>query len=441
MITITNVRSVMTAPEGIDLVIVVVETSEPGLVGYGCATFTQRASAVADVVDRYLAPLLAGRDVSRIEDLWRLMHANAYWRGGPVLTNGIGGVDMALWDIAGKRAGMPVYQLLGGACRDRVDVYRHADGSSIPELVENARSLVREGHRYVRCQIGGYGAAGAMTKDANAESSTESSAPGQGGSGAASAGTPGVAAGTTGEGAMTPHPGPQPAADDRVAIDPARYMALTIEALQEARRAIGPRIELLHDVHERVPVGELARYARKLDDVGLFFLEDAVPPDQYEWLRNIRAASVTPIALGELFTTPEQWVPLIRDRLIDFIRVHLSHIGGITPARKLAALGEAFGVRTAWHGPGDCSPFGHAANVHVDFAVPNFGIQEMYKPKPIMREVFPGLLEVVDGAVLPPERPGLGVDFVEERAREFPPALVPPKWTRTRMPDGTQIWP
>jgi mannonate dehydratase len=437
VIRITNVRAIMTAPEGTDLVIVKVETSQDGLVGYGCATFTQRASAVADVVNQYLAPLLKDRDVSRVEDLWRLMSANSYWRSGPVLNNAIGGVDMALWDIKGKRADMPVYQLLGGACRDRVDVYRHADGSTIDELVARARELVQAGHRYVRCQLGGYGAAGAMTRSADAESSTESQQVTAGGtrSGRDATGGP--------EGTAPPRvsPGPQAPEDDRVRIDPERYMALSIEALHEVRRRLGDEVELLHDVHERVPVGEIARYARRLDDVGLFFLEDPLPPDQAAWLQQIRRSSVTPIALGELFTSPEQWVPLIQERLIDFIRVHISHIGGITPARKLAALCETYGVRTAWHGPGDCSPFGHAANVHLDFAVPNFGIQEMYRPRPIMREVFPGMLEVTDGAVLPPDGPGLGVDFVEERASDFPPKLVPPTWSRTRSPDGTLLWP
>ena len=416
MVTITDVRAVMTAPEGIDLVVVVVETSQPGLVGYGCATFTQRASAVAEVVDRYLKPLLTGRDVSRIEDLWRLMMANSYWRGGPVTNNAVGGVDMALWDIKGKRADLPVYQLLGGACRDRVDVYRHADGSSVDELVRRARSFMESGHRYVRLQLGGYGAAGAMARSADAESSTD----GHPARGAASARSP---------------------VDDRVPIDPDRYMRLTVEALRGARAALGPEVALLHDIHERIPVNDLARYARALDDVGLFFLEDPVPPDQVAWLRRLREASVTPIALGELFTTPEQWVPIIAEGLIDFIRVHLSHIGGITPARKLAALAEAFGVRTAWHGPGDCSPFGHAANVHLDFAVPNFGIQEMYEPRPVMAEVFPGILEVHDGAICPPDAPGLGVGFNEALASEYPPKLVPPQWTRTRSTDGTLIWP
>ncbi|MFW5737589.1 MAG: enolase C-terminal domain-like protein [Spirochaetota bacterium] len=433
MIRIRNVSAIMTAPEGIDLVIVKVETSQDGLVGYGCATFTQRASAVAEVVDRYLAPLLADRDVSRIEDLWRLMTANSYWRSGPVLNNAIAGVDMALWDIAGKRADMPVYQLLGGACRDRVDVYRHADGSTIEELIARARELVASGHRYVRCQLGGYGAAGAMTRSADAESSTESKR--------VAGGSTQRAAGPEGTAAPRVFAGPPAPQDDRVPINPSRYMALTAEMLAEVRRALGDEVELLHDVHERIPVGELARFARKLDDVGLFFLEDPLPPEQADWLRHLRRVSTTPIALGELFTSSEQWLPLIHDRLIDFIRVHLSHIGGITPARKLAALCEAYGVRTAWHGPGDCSPFGHAANVHLDFAVPNFGIQEMYEPTPIMGEIFPGVLQVVDGAVRPPDGPGLGIDFVEERARDFPPTLVPPKWTRTRGPDGAVIFP
>ncbi|MFW6212157.1 MAG: enolase C-terminal domain-like protein [Spirochaetota bacterium] len=407
MLSIRNVRSVLTAPENIDLVIVVVETSEPGLVGYGCATFTQRASAVAEVVDRYLGPLLEGRDPSAIEDLWRLMMANSYWRAGPVLNNAIAGVDAALWDIKGKVAGMPLYQLFGGACRERVDVYRHADGRTLEELEASARRLIDAGHRYVRLQLGGYGGAGAMAKSADAESSTE----------AARAGI------------------------DRVDVDPARYMRDATEMLHHMREKLGPQVEILHDVHERVPVGELARFARGLDQVGLFFLEDPVPPDQAGWLKRIRDASTTPIAIGELFTSPEQWLPLIQDRLIDFIRVHVSHIGGITPARRLAALCDAFGVRTAWHGPGDCSPFGHAANVHLDFASPNFGIQEMYEPQPHMEEIFPGLLRVENGAVLPPTASGLGVGFHEVAAREYPPKLEPPTWTRTRSPDGTLIWP
>lgn len=431
MVTIENVRAVLTAPESIDLVIVIVETSEPELVGYGCATFTQRASAVAEVVNQYLAPLLAGRDVSRIEDSWRLMMANSYWRNGPVLNNAVAGVDMALWDIKGKLADMPLYQLLGGACRDRVDVYRHADGSTIDALISRAKELVDQGHRYVRCQLGGYGAAGAMVRSGDAESGGHAHSSARAAQRSSAAGS---YAGAEPDGNAG---GP----DTRVTIDPDRYMRMTIEMLQAVRGALGPEVAILHDTHERVPVNELARFAQALDPVGLFFLEDPVPPDQTGWLHRIRASSVTPISLGELFTSPEQWLPVIEQRLIDYIRVHVSHIGGITPARRLAALCDAYGVKTAWHGPGDCSPFGHAANVHLDFAVPNFGIQEMYEPQPHMQEIFPGMLEVENGAVAPPTAPGLGVGFHEEAAAAWPPALSPPVWTRTRLPDGTLIWP
>jgi mannonate dehydratase len=287
---------------------------------------------------------------------------------------------------------LPLYELFGGAVRDRVDVYRYADGSSIQEVINAAKAKVAAGLRYVRCQLGGYGG--------------------------------------------TAVPG-----DDRVRIDPKRYMATAVEMLQEARRALGPDIEIIHDIHERLPLAEIARFARRIEELGLFFLEDPVPPDHVERLRDLRRAVTTPIALGELFTTPEQWREIIAEQLIDYIRVHVSHIGGITPARKLAALAEAFGVRTAWHGPGDCSPFGHAANLHLDLAAPNFGIQEYYTPQPVVHEIFPGTPEVVDGALIAPTGPGLGIGFNEERAKEFPPALEPPRWTRTRSPDGTLVWP
>jgi mannonate dehydratase len=306
---------------------------------------------------------------------------------------------MALWDIAGKRAGMPVFQLLGGAMRDRIEVYRHADGSDPEALIESAQRLVEAGHRYVRCQIAGYGAVGAMTRSGDATSSSGNR------------------------------------------IDPRTYIRATIAALEAVRERLGDDIELLHDVHERIEPIEALGLARELERFRLFFLEDAVAIEQLGWLRQLRAHSATPLAIGELFTSIDQWLPLMQDRLIDFIRVHLSDVGGITPALRLSRVAEAYGVRTAFHGPGDLSPFGHAANVHLDFALPNFGIQEMYEPSTRMAELFPGMLEVREGAVDLPTRPGLGVDVDEEALAAFECRFEPPSWTEVRKPDGGLVWP
>src|SRR5262245_62822637 len=165
---ITRVKAILTAPARIRLCVVKVETSEEGLYGLGCATFTQRSRTVSTAVNEYLAPFLAGKDPDHIEDLWQAMYQSSYWRNGPVLMNALSGVDAALWDIKGKRAGMPLYQLLGGKCRTGVPVYRHAAGSTVEEVTDRARQLIAEGTRYVRAQVGVegqavYGSGGALT--------------------------------------------------------------------------------------------------------------------------------------------------------------------------------------------------------------------------------------------------------------------------------------
>jgi mannonate dehydratase len=397
MLTIQDVHVILTAPQGTPLVIVKVDTSEPGLYGLGCATFTQRYLAVRAALVDHLRPLVIGRDAERSEDLWHLMMVNGYWRNGPVLNNAISGIDMALWDIKGKRAGMPVYDLLGGRCREAAAVYRHADGASLSALAERVQGFVETGVQHVRIQSGGYGGRGEV------------------------AGRP----------------------DNCLPGDyyhPQRYTRSALEALRHVRERF-PELELLHDVHERLTTAEAVRFAKEVEPLGLFFLEDLLAPEDLEWFANVRAATTTPLAMGELFNHPREWTPLITRRQIDFIRMHVSQMGGITPARKVAALAELHGVRTAWHGPADTSPVGHAANVHLDVATINFGIQEFCGFNDAVYEVFPGAPIQKGGYLYPNQRPGLGIDLDERAAAGFPCSNVTVQWTQARRPDGTMARP
>ncbi len=419
-LAIRDVRVILTNPAGSRLVVVKVETTEPGLYGLGCATFTQRHLAVKTAVEEYLRPFLLGKDPDRIEDIWQTAYQNSYWRNGPVLNNALSGVDMALWDIKGKRAGMPVYQLLGGKVREAAAIYRHADGREPKEVEDRVRQFMEQGCQYVRAQMGGYGGGGWRTW-----------ATGNGSRYGMLAGEP--ANGMT-------RPAPQ-GAQEGVYFDPRAY-ALSVECLfDHLRSTLGFDVQLLHDVHERLAPIDAIALAKTLEPHKLFFLEDPLAPEDLEWLQMLRAQTSTPIAFGELFNNPREWTPLICGHLIDFLRMHISQMGGITPARKVAALGELCGVRTAWHGPGDCSPVGHAANVHLDLVSPNFGVQEWPGLPDAEREVFPGCPEVRNGYAYVSDAPGLGVDIDEAKAAHYPCFDGPDRWTLTRKPDGAPARP
>ena len=413
-ITIRNIRTIATAPEGINLLVVKVETSEPGLYGLGCATFAYRHLAVQCVVENYLKPLLIGRPVSGINELWQTMHQNAYWRNGPIENNAISGVDMALWDIKGKLAGMPLYELFGGKLREGVPIYRHADGKDISQLVERIQEYREQGINYIRCQCGGYGG---------------------------------------GSYAKAPEEAPSGALDG-VYIDERKYIRETERLFSSLREKIGPDVALCHDVHERLTPDAVLRLALALEPYDLFFLEDVVPLENLEWLRNLRQRTSIPIAQGELFNNPYEWRTVIQERLIDYIRVHITQIGGITPARKLQTFAEEYGVRTAWHGPGDMTPLAHAANIHIDLssfnfgvqewsgiAPPNFVIQKLKGPHGALLDVFPGLPELRNGYVYPNDKPGLGVDLNEKEAEKYPCESNVTTWTFTRRTDGSLIRP
>ena len=394
-ITIQDVKTflIQTNGAGMRFIVVKLLTSEPGLYGLGCATFTQRYHAVQAALEYHVKPFVLGKDVSRIEELFQMNMVQGYWRNGPVLNNAISGIDQALWDIKGKMAHMPVYDLLGGKCREAAAVYAHADGRDPQEVLDNVHKFQEQGYRYIRVQMGGYGGkSGELPKP---------------------------------QGALVGH-----------YYDPRAYCRNMLKMLEYVRSQVGDEVELLHDVHERLSPIDTVQFAKDIEPFKLFFLEDSLAPEDIEWFRTIRQQCATPLAMGELFNNPHEWRLLIEERLIDFIRMHVSQIGGLTPARNAAIHAQVYGIRTAWHGPGDTSPVGHAANLHLDLWAPNFGIQEWARFDNLVYDMFPGLPIVKNGYMYPNDKPGLGIDFDEKLAARYPCVDEVDEWTQTRLPDG-----
>jgi mannonate dehydratase len=404
---VTAVSVTITAPTGPPLIVVKVETDEPGLVGWGCASSPQRPLAIRSVIEDYLGPMLVGRSALDIEDYHHLMELSPYWRGGAIENNALAGIDIALWDIKGKVAGLPVHQLLGGQTRTSVPVYGHADGRSHAEVIEGVQRFMGMGYRYVRAQI--------AIPDADTY-------------------------GVHGDG----DPESVRATRSRsVPWRPRQYSRAVAPMFAAVRDAVGWDVELLHDVHERLPVIDAIRLAEDLEPYRLFFLEDAIAPEDLAWYREMRQHTSTPQAVGETFADVTTFVPLLTERLIDFARIRLCAIGGITPTVKLAHLCELTGTRLAIHGPGDISPIGHAAGLAVDASSRAFGIQESVEYSDVLREVFPGAPVLEDGAFLVPQAPGIGVEFDEAEAAKYPPAepLDYDTWSLLRREDGSPARP
>jgi mannonate dehydratase len=404
---IKDIQVIATAPAGLRLTVVKILTDEDGLYGYGCGTFTQRADLVNAAVERYLKPFLIGHPTDRIDDIWQACYNSSYWRNGPVLNNAISGVDQALWDIKGRQAGMPVYQLVGGKCREAADCYTHASGVDAEHCIDQARKFMEQGFRNVRVQVGvpGMASYGSSRSDIK------------------------VAA---------LHEGP--------VFDSAAQWRLSVKLIEEARKQLGEEVGLLHDMHERYTPNQAVQFAKAVEPCRLFFLEDPLSPEDIAYFRQIRQQCSTPIAMGELFNSPHEWTPLITERLIDYMRMHVTQMGGFTPARKVAAMGEIFGVRTAWHGPGDVSPVGHMVNVTLDVTCYNFGIQEYSPFNDRLQEVFHGCPVMKNGYLYVNESPGWGIEVDEKEAAKYPygtgegrRAQLNGGWGEIRRPDGTII--
>ena len=380
-IKIKSVKAIGTRPDNSNLIVVKVETTEPGLYGLGCATFTQRAFAVLPAIE-YLNEFAVGKDVDNIEDMWQSAYVSSYWRNGPVLNNALSGLDQALWDIKGKRANMPVYQLLGGKVRFAIPCYGHANGKTPEEVADDVQSFMDRGYKYVRIQQGGYGGAGITGtpdfKEANFASESDQY----------------MSQGT--------------------------YVRSIPKMFEAVRKQCGEEVELLHDIHERVNPIDAINIVKSVEEYHPFFIEDPFSPENMEWFKELRANTMVPIAMGELFNNINEFKEPMVNHWFDYIRIHVSQIGGLTPAMKVARLGEFYGIQTAWHGPGDVSPVGHAAQAHMDYNIWNFGIQEAAHFSDKLREVFPGCPTMNKGYMSVNEAPGFGVEINEKLAAKYP---------------------
>jgi mannonate dehydratase len=375
--------------------------TEDGIHGLGDATLNGRELAVASYLTDHVLPLLIGRDARRIEDTWQYLYKGAYWRRGPVTMAAIGAVDTALWDILGKTLDTPVYRLLGGASRDAVMVYGHANGSTEADTVKAVQEYIGMGYKAVRAQCA----------------------------------IPGVVhAYGVGRGSLYYEPAQKGVPLESV-WSTERYLDVVPPLFDRLRREVGFDVHLLHDVHHRLTPIEAARLGKSLEPYRLFWLEDPVPAENQASFRTIRQHTTTPIAVGEVFNTIYDAAQLIEEELIDYIRMTVVHGGGISHLRKVASLAELHHVRTGCHGATDLSPVAMAAALHFDLSVHNFGVQEYMRHTPETDRVFPHAYTFENGAMHPGEAPGLGVDIDETLAAGHPyePAYLPVN----RKLDGT----
>ena len=258
-----------------------VVTGEPELYGIGSAGNHYQAHAVVAALEKHLKPWLIGKNPDRIEDLWQAAQMRTYWRNGSINNNVLAAMDMALWDIKGKRAGMPVYELLGGKTRDAVPCYDHAGGANKEAAVASVQASMAKGFRHIRVQYGGGGYQG-------------------------------------------------------LAFDEEMYVDTIPKVFEYVRAKVGFEPKLCHDVHSHLSPVNAVELARRMQPYQMLFLEDILPPEQIAWYRNIRQAATTPQAVGEVFSHPYEYLPPIAGRLIDYVRCRVSAIGGITQAEKTA---------------------------------------------------------------------------------------------------------
>ncbi|MFK8030053.1 MAG: D-mannonate dehydratase ManD [Gammaproteobacteria bacterium] len=364
--------------------------TDEGIYGLGDATLNTRETLPAKFLEDYLIPCLIGKDPRNSEDIWQYFYRGAYFRRGPISMAAIGAIDMALWDIKGKLAGLPVYQLLGGKSREGALVYAHATGTDLDDLLDTIAHYQELGYKAVRVQcgipgmpVGGYG----------------------------------IATGSQDSKHFITEFGSLP---EEEIWNTDKYLQYMPTVFEKIRDRFGPDLKLLHDVHHRLLPREAAAFAKEIEQYNLYWLEDPTPADDQKALRLIRQHSTIPIAIGEVFNSLWDCKQLIEEELIDFIRVAVTYAGGITHVRRIIELAALHNVRTGFHGAPSHSPLSMAAQGHLNVWAPNFGIQEyLVLGTPECDELFPSEHVYKDGLFHISDAPGLGVDFDEKEAERY----------------------
>jgi len=381
---ITHASVNITCP-GRNFVTLKIETDE-GIHGLGDATLNGRELAVASYLVDHLVPCLIGRDPFQTEDIWHYFYRGAYWRRGPVTMAAIAAIDMALWDIKGKALDTPVYNLLGGRSRTGVMVYGHANGRDIEETADAVAHYIEMGYLAVRAQSGGPGIPSVygVPKDKQPYEPAEKGLP----------------------------------VENLWSTE--KYLYHVPQLFEQLRLRFGHDVHLLHDSHHRLTPIEAGRLGKSLEPYHLFWLEDPIPAELQEGYRLLRQHTTTPIALGEVFNTIWDAELLLREQLIDYIRMAVVHGGGLTHLKKVADFAAVYHVQTGCHGATDLSPVSMAAMLHFGIAVSNFGIQEHMRHTPETDEVFPHTYSYDGkGYLHPGDGPGLGVDLDEKMAAKY----------------------
>ncbi|KUF12311.1 D-mannonate dehydratase ManD [Pseudoponticoccus marisrubri] len=383
--------------------------TDQGVYGLGDATLNNRETLPAKYLQDYLVPNLIGMDPRRSEDIWQFFYRGAYFRRGPIAMAAVGAIDMALWDIKGKLANMPLYQLFGGKSRDGALCYAHATGADLEDLMDSVAHYVEAGYRAVRVQCGIPGTPSASYAVPEEKGDVKNY--------------------------ITDYSGIRPKVET---WDTGKYMRYMPGALMEIRERFGPDLEILHDVHHRLTPREAAEFAKAVEPVGLFWLEDPTPAEDQAALRLLRQHSTVPVAIGEVFNSIHDCNRLIEEELIDYIRVAVTYAGGITHVKRIVDLAGLHHVRTGFHGAPSHSPISMAAQAHLNAWAPNFGIQEyLVLGTPDCDALFPSEHRMMGGMVHVSDAPGLGVDFDEGEAARF--EYQPGSHPVVRLTDGT-MW-